>query len=520
MNYSKEISIDALSMVGSINDELDRQVMPTAGALFYRISRKSIDARHGKVTFRIQLEFSNDPFCDNTHQRYFENFPQIISDSTRVVIVGAGPAGYFAALQLLKSGISPIIIDRGKDVRSRRRDLVKIHRDHKVNPDSNYCFGEGGAGAYSDGKLYTRILKRGSVLGILEAFVAFGADPSILTDAHPHIGTNKLPGILSSMREFIVSRGGQIHFDTRLVDLTMKEGAIQNLWDQNGNRFDCDKVILATGHGASDVYELLIAKGINLDFKPFAVGVRAEHPQSWVDSIQYKCVERPPILPAAEYRLVEQIDGRGVYSFCMCPGGIIAPCATEDGLVVTNGWSPSKRNNRFANSGIVVPIDWSDVKTFHHFGALAGMHFQRSIERKACQLAGSNQTAPAQRLIDFVNDTVSSGSMVTSYQPGTVSVRMDDVFPAFINAKLRSAFKAFDRKMPGYLHPESVLVAPETRTSSVVTIPRDKQLLFNPQCKNLYPCGEGAGYAGGIVSAAMDGERVADAVALSMVIKK
>jgi uncharacterized FAD-dependent dehydrogenase len=520
MNYSREISIDALSIAGSLYDELDRIVKPMAPNAFYRISRKSIDARHGKVTFRIQVEFSKEPFCDHIAQRYFESYPDKLSDETKVVIVGAGPAGYFAALQLLKNGICPIIIDRGKDVRSRRRDLVKIHREHKVNPDSNYCFGEGGAGAYSDGKLYTRSLKRGSVIGILEAFVAFGADPEILMDAHPHIGTNKLPGILSSMREFIISRGGQIHFDTRIVNLKMNNGLIQYLLDQNGNALDCHKLILATGHGASDIYEMLISNGIHIDFKPFAVGVRAEHPQSWVDSVQYKCDERPRVLPAAEYRLIEQIEGRGVYSFCMCPGGIIAPCATEDGLIVTNGWSPSKRNNPFANSGIVVPVEWSDLGAFHQFGALAGLNFQRSIERRACQLAGSNQTAPAQRLIDFVRNTKSSGTLHSSYQPGIASVKMDDIFPEFITAKLRQAFKTFDRKMSGYLHPEAVLVAPETRTSSVVSIPRDKQLLFNLQCKNLYPCGEGAGYAGGIVSAAMDGERVANAISISAVINK
>lgn len=520
MLYSKEISLDALSIKGSINDELDRIVNDIAPKLFYRISRRSIDARHGKVTFRIQLELSDEVFSDNIKQRYFDSFPDTKIEHDKVVILGAGPAGYFAALQLLKNGICPLIIDRGKDVRSRRRDLVKIHREHRVNPDSNYCFGEGGAGAYSDGKLYTRSLKRGSVAGILEAFVAFGADPDILTDAHPHIGTNKLPGILSSMRDFISSRGGQIHFDTRIVNLILKDNEIKYLCDQNGNEWPVSEVILATGHGASDVYDLLISKGIHLDFKSFAVGVRAEHPQSWVDHIQYKCVDRPQILPAAEYRLIEQIDGRGVYSFCMCPGGIIAPCATEDGLVVTNGWSPSKRNNPFANSGIVVPVDWSDLKPFHQFGALAGLNFRRSIERNACSLAGSNQTAPAQRLIDFVVDTRSSGALQSSYQPGVASVRMDDVFPEFIAAKLRRAFRSFDRKMRGYIHPEAILVAPETRTSSVVTIPRDKHFLYNPQCHNLYPCGEGAGYAGGIVSAAMDGERVANAIAAERVIKK
>ena len=519
MIHIKEISIDAFQVADSIDDEIARRANELAPELFYRVSRRSIDARHGKVHFRIQLEFSRDSFPQRNSELYFDSFPVNCKGEPSVIIVGAGPAGYFAALQLLKNGICPIIIDRGKDVRSRRRDLVKIHREHKVNIDSNYCFGEGGAGAYSDGKLYTRSLKRGSVTGILESFVAFGADPDILVQAHPHIGTNKLPGILSKMREFIISRGGKVHFETRIVDFNLRDGVVQSLQDQNGNEFNCDQLILATGHGAADVYELLISKGIQLEFKPFAVGVRAEHPQSWVDSIQFKCNTRPTFLPAAEYKLIEQIDGHGVYSFCMCPGGIIAPCSTEDGLVVTNGWSPSKRNNPFANSGIVVPVEWSDVKEFHHFGALAGLHFQRSIERRACLLGGSTQSAPAQRLEDFVRDTKSVGTLNTSYQPGVTSVRMDEVFPEFIARKLRRAFHSFDRKMKGYIHPEAILVAPETRTSSVVTIPRDKQFLFNQQCKNLYPCGEGAGYAGGIVSAAMDGERVAQAIALARFIK-
>jgi uncharacterized FAD-dependent dehydrogenase len=289
--------------------------------------------------------------------------------------------------------------------------------------------------------------------------------------------------------------------------------------DQHGNEFICNKVILATGHGADDIYRLLIASGIQLDFKPFAIGVRAEHPQSWVDIAQYKCNTRPSILPPAEYRLVDEIDGRGAYSFCMCPGGIIAPCATEDGLIVTNGWSPSKRNNPYANSGIVVPVGWSDIKEFHHHEAMAGIQFQRSVESRACQLAGSNQSAPAQRLIDFMHDIKSTTTLKSSYQPGITSVKLDAVLPKYITHTLRRAFQSFDRKMRGYMHPEAVLVAPETRTSSAITRPRDKQFLFNQQCQNLYPSGEGAGFAGGIVSAAIDGERVANAIAASTIIK-
>ena len=520
MNSIKEISIDAFSIDDSIEDAIERRIRDFSESQYYRILRKSIDSRHGKVHFRIQLELSSDPFLDYTASHYFANFPDKLRPNFEVTIIGAGPAGYFAALQLLKHGIKPIIIERGKDVRSRRRDLVKIHREHKVHPDSNYCYGEGGAGAYSDGKLYTRSLKRGSVSGILETFVAFGADPEILVNAHPHIGTNKLPGILTAMREFIISRGGEIHFEKRVVGIKIVDGTIYSLADQNGNEFFCNKVILATGHGADDIYNLLLTSGIQLDFKPFAIGVRAEHPQSWVDDTQYKCNTRPSILPAAEYRLADQIDGRGVYSFCMCPGGIIAPCATEDGLIVTNGWSPSKRNNPYANSGIVVPVGWSDIREFQHFGALAGIQFQRSIESRACQMAGSNQTAPAQRLIDFIHDIESTVPLTSSYQPGITAVKMDAVLPKYITHALRRAFQSFDRKMRGYIHPEAVLVAPETRTSSAITIPRNKQFLFSPQCQNLYPCGEGAGFAGGIVSAAMDGERVANAIAVSTIIKR
>lgn len=520
MNSVKEISIDAFTINGSIENAIEEYVSEFSVAQYFRIIRKSIDSRHGKVIFRVQLEVSNEPFIENYTSRYFDNFPDRLNPHNDVTIVGAGPAGYFAALQLLKHGIRPIIIERGKDVRSRRRDLVKIHREHKVNPDSNYCFGEGGAGAYSDGKLYTRSLKRGSVAGILEAFVAFGADPDILVNAHPHIGTNKLPGILSAMREFIISKGGEIHFDRKVEGLKIVDGRIRSLTDQNRNEIHCNTVLLATGHGADDIYKLLISSGIALDFKPFAIGVRAEHPQSWVDAAQYKCNSRPSMLPPAEYRLVEEIDGRGVYTFCMCPGGIIAPCATENGLVVTNGWSPSKRNNPFANSGVVVPVGWEDIKAFHPFGALAGLQFQRSIESRACQLAGNNQTAPAQRLIDFIGNTKSTVKLNSSYQPGIASVKMDEFLPEYISHSLRKAFQSFDTKMKGYLHPEATLVGPETRTSSVVQIPRDKQYLHNPQCQNLYPCGEGAGYAGGIVSAAMDGERVANAIAISAISKK
>jgi uncharacterized FAD-dependent dehydrogenase len=477
----------------------------------FRILRKSIDARGRQIkfNFKVAIYLQGELIPPLFRNREFQ---EVNSSSKRILIVGAGPAGLFAALKCLELGMKPIVIERGADVRSRRRDLVAIHREHRVNPDSNYCFGEGGAGTYSDGKLYTRSTKRGDVRSVLETLVQFGASDEILSDAHPHIGTNKLPGIIEAMRNRIIQLGGELHFKTRLADIIHDGKRILSIGLSDGRILSADSYVLATGHSARDVFQLLNDRNILIEFKPFAVGVRAEHPQSLVDAAQYHCSTRPEVLPAASYSLVHQVGGVGVYSFCMCPGGIIAPCATEQHEIVTNGWSPSKRNNPFANSGIVVPVDWSVMEGFRQYGPLAGMHYQRSIEHACWQAAGSTQCAPAQRMVDFIERRKSSSLGHTSYQPGVNSVDINTLLPEWVASRLRGGFEVFGRKIRGYVSDAAMLVAPETRTSSPVRIPRDPDLLCHIELENLYPCAEGAGYAGGIVSAAMDGERVAMAI--------
>jgi uncharacterized FAD-dependent dehydrogenase len=477
----------------------------------YRILRKSIDARGRtiKINYKVAIYLEGESVPPSFREREFK---RVTSSCKQVVIIGAGPAGLFAALKCIELGMQPIVIERGKDVRSRRRDLVSIHREHRVNPDSNYCFGEGGAGTYSDGKLYTRSTKRGDVRSVLETLVQFGASEEILSDAHPHIGTNKLPGIIESIRNSIIKMGGEVHFDTRMTDVIHNGKIIQSIQLSDGRMISADSYILATGHSARDVFQLLNDRNILIEFKAFAVGVRAEHPQSLVDASQYHCDTRPEPLPAASYSLVHQVGGVGVYSFCMCPGGIIAPCATEQQEVVTNGWSPSKRNNPFANSGIVVPVDWSVMNDFRRYGALAGLHYQRAIEYACWQAGGSTQCAPAQRLVDFLERKKSTSLQQTSYQPGVVSADLNSLLPDWVSSKLRGGFEAFGKKMRGYVSDAAMLVAPETRTSSPVRIPRHTELLCHVELENLYPCAEGAGYAGGIVSAAIDGERVAMAI--------
>ncbi len=473
----------------------------------FRVLRKSIDARGREI--KVLYKVAIYPAGESIPPAYREReFCQIGQYSKTILVIGAGPAGLFAALKCLELGIKPVVIERGKDARARRRDLVSIHREHRVNPDSNYCFGEGGAGTYSDGKLYTRSTKRGDVRSILETLVQFGASEDILADAHPHIGTNKLPGIIEAMRNRIRAMGGEVHFDTRMTDLTHNGEEVESITLSSGIVLKADAYILATGHSARDVFELLHGRNIRIEFKPFAVGVRAEHPQSLVDAAQYHCASRPSELPAASYSLVHQVGGVGVYSFCMCPGGIIAPCATEQEEIVTNGWSPSKRNNPFANSGIVVPVSWDEMGDLQRFGPLAGIHYQRAIER-ACWLAGGGtQAAPAQRLVDFIEKRRSTNIGQTSYQPGVVASDLNGLLPEWVSSRLRPGFEAFGKKMKGYVSDAAMLVAPETRTSSPVRIPRHSDLLHHVDLCNLYPCAEGAGYAGGIVSAAMDGERV------------
>lgn len=471
------------------------------------IVKRSIDARQKAIKINLKVAV----YWKEEYKETTIPLPDYkdVSNNREVIIVGAGPAGLFAGLQLIELGLKPIVIERGKDVQDRRRDLKAINRDHIVNEDSNYCYGEGGAGTYSDGKLYTRSKKRGDVDRILRLFVAFGANENIMVEAHPHIGTNKLPKIIQAMREKIIEHGGQVLFNTRVTDILIKAKQVEGVVTQNGDTIHAKQIILATGHSARDIFELLDRKKIFIEAKPFALGVRAEHPQTLIDSIQYSCDFRGEYLPPAPYAIVKQVDGRGMYSFCMCPGGVIAPCATSPGEVVTNGWSPSKRDQETANSGIVVELKLEDFKPFAKFGALAGMEFQKSIEQHAWHLAGETQKVPAQRMVDFTQIKLSADIPKTSYVPGTTSVELGQVFPGFITQTMRQGFIDFGKSMRGYLTNEAILHAPESRTSSPVRIPRDNETLEHVQIKGLYPCGEGAGYAGGIISAAIDGEKCA-----------
>jgi len=481
----------------------------------FSVLKRSIDARQKAIKFNLKVIVFLNGEKVIEEQITLPEYKDV-SNAQEVIVVGAGPAGLFAALQLIELGLKPIVIERGKDVRGRRRDLKAINRDGIVDEDSNYCFGEGGAGTYSDGKLYTRSKKRGDVDRILQLLVAFGATPDILVEAHPHIGTNKLPQIIQDIREKIIEFGGKVLFETRVTDIVVKNNEIQGVVTQKGDVIEAQKLILATGHSARDIFELLHKKQILIEAKPFALGVRAEHPQSLIDSIQYSCDFRGEHLPPAPYSIVKQVNGRGMYSFCMCPGGVIAPCATSPGEVVTNGWSPSKRDQATANSGIVVELKLEDFKPFAKHGALAGMEFQKAIEQKAWHLAGETQKVPAQRLVDFTQNKISADIPKTSYVPGTTSVELGQVFPGFLTQIMREGFTQFGKSMKGYYTNEAILHAPESRTSSPVRIPRDNVSLEHLQIKGLYPCGEGAGYAGGIISAAIDGEKCAIEAARSL----
>ena len=491
---------------------------PVENITGYRLLKRSIDARSRQphLLFTV-LVFINEPVT--TEPRFLLTPKDVRQSNTSVVIIGAGPAGLFAALSLIEAGIKPILLERGKDIRSRRRDLALLNKSGILNPESNYCFGEGGAGTYSDGKLYTRSNKRGNMSRILDIFVQFGADDQIRSDAHPHIGTNKLPEIITAMRKHITDCGGSILFEKKLCDWTSSDNKIHELVTADGDRLSADAYILATGHSARDIFLLLHQKQLLIESKPFALGIRIEHPQELINSIQYHFNRNDKdafLLPPASYNLVDQVSPRAVFSFCMCPGGIIAPAATADGELVVNGWSPSKRNNPYANSGIVVNTENKDWTSFHDKGPLAAMYFQQQVEQKAFVSGGGKFQAPAQRMVDFVDDKPSADLPDCSYHPGIQSVSLRDVLPPFVWSSLRKGFQSFGKKMKGYYTNEAVLVATESRTSSPVRIPRDADSLRHPQLENLYPCGEGAGYAGGIMSAAMDGERVATVIAWSI----
>jgi len=469
--------------------------------------KRSIDARGRKVVFRVKVSVFIDE--DPLPEVFSVNYAKV-TDKTPVIIVGAGPAGLFAALRCIELGLKPIVLERGKDVKQRRRDLAAINKQGVINPESNYCFGEGGAGTYSDGKLYTRSNKRGDINYVLQTLVAHGATEDIMVDARPHIGTNKLPQIITAVRESILNAGGEVHFDCKVTELIKDSTTIKGIKTSNGESFLAEAVILATGHSARDIFYLLHRQGIIIEPKPFALGVRIEHPQIIIDQSQYHCDVRDPYLPPSYYSLVEQVDQRGVFSFCMCPGGIIAPCSTDFNEIVVNGWSPSKRNNPFANSGTVVQINLEDVKGSEN-DPFKLLGFQAETEVKAFHAGGGNLVAPAQRMLDFVNGKISNDLPANSYLPGTKSSDLKEVLPSIVYDRLRKALPVFGRKMKGYFTNEAILVGVESRTSSPVRIPRDKETMQHPQVKGLFPCGEGAGYAGGIVSAAIDGMNCAEA---------
>ncbi len=471
------------------------------------IRKRSLDARGRRPAYVLQIDVYKSQYA-NSEPRYSDQL-QDVSNAEEVHIIGAGPAGYFAALELIRLGLKPLVFDRGKDVRARRRDLKAIQQEGIVNPDSNYCFGEGGAGTYSDGKLYTRSKKRGKIIDILRVLVEHGAKSDILIDAHPHIGSNKLPGIIANMRKTIEDHGGHIFFNHRLTDLEIDSESVKTLIFNSNLKLNCKNVILATGHSARDVFKLLHSKNIQIEAKPFALGVRVEHPQALIDQIQYGQKERSKYLPAAKYALSSQVNNKGVFSFCMCPGGLVVPSSTAPGEIVVNGMSLARRDSPFANSGMVTSIELDELSKEGYAGVFASMDFQANIEQKVFERSDGSQKAPAQRLTDFIDGKMSTSIGKSSYIPGLISADVKEILPPFVSARLRQGFKNFGKKIIPYITNEAHVIAVESRTSSPIRIPRDNEKLHHPQMLNLFPCGEGPGFAGGILSAAMDGIKVA-----------
>lgn len=505
LSISPEIAFDKSNYKRYISQHSGIPVNDISG---YRIIKRSVDARKSA----IKINLSIDVFVNEDIPPRKEIIYQKANSAKPVIIIGAGPAGLFAALRLLENGFKPIILERGKALENRKHDIANLYHNRILNEDSNYCFGEGGAGTYSDGKLYTRSSKRGNVGKILSIFNQHGAIDDILFETHAHIGTDKLPAIISSMRKTILDCGGEIHFDTKLCDLQITKNSISEVIAQNGNTFRGLAVILATGHSADDIYELLNNKKIHIESKPFALGVRVEHPQELIDKIQYHSLKMRNYLPASSYSLVEQVDGRGVFSFCMCPGGSVVPAPTSTGTLVLNGMSSSRRNLKYANSGIVVTVDDPDFTDYVKFGPLRGLVFRKEIEKKAFISGGSNFTAPAQLMTDFCKNSLSDIRQNTSYIPGIKAAMLSEILPTPVAGCMQKAFYLFDRKMKGFYTNQALMLGVETRTSSPIRIPRDKEKLNHVQIQNLYPCGEGAGYSGGIVSSAIDGERCAEAI--------
>jgi uncharacterized FAD-dependent dehydrogenase len=481
-----------------------------------RLRKHSIDARQKKIKVQLRIEVGIETPLP-AEPKLQANYTAASASAKTVIIIGCGPAGMFAALRGLELGLRPIILERGKDASARRFDLGPILKKGTVIEDSNYCFGEGGAGTFSDGKLYTRAKKRGPIREIYETLVAHGAPERILIDAHPHIGSNLLPKVVMAMRQSILDAGGEVHFGTKVNQFILNNGQIRGVSTLDGREFISDRVILATGHSARDIYQQLKSQDVRLEQKPFAVGVRIEHPQPLIDSAQYHTPigqARPSLLPAASYRLATKIDNRGVHSFCMCPGGFIVPAATENDEVVVNGMSLARRDSPFANSGMVVSVEPEDTESFKaEHGVLAGIAFQKHLETAAKQTGGSGQIAPGQRVTDFLEGTLSADLPKTSYFPGIKSARLDAIMPEWITSRMRRGLKLFGQQMHGYITEECNLIGFETRTSSPVRVPRDADSLQHPEVTGLFPCGEGAGYAGGIVSAALDGIRCAEAAA-------